>query len=246
MNGQQEKKKGIADIVFLMDATGSMGNCIDKLKQSIMVFFRSMTEMDPATQNFPAVKDWRAKVVGFRDAEADGEHWFEDNAFTRDVAEIERQLGALKAEGGGDAPESLLDAIYKVTSAPKSAKGVEDPNAWRYQYDAARAIVVFTDAPFKPTMTVSGVAGGGIKDVRNVCVQNRFLLSVVAPKGLPGGECFEEFDAIRYGKWVDVPAGDPKDGSPIDAFMNNVQAVKDVVAKIAKTITQNSSEILGG
>lgn len=240
MNGQQEKKMGIADIVFLMDATGSMGNCIDKLKQNIMVFFKNLTEMDPAKQSFPPVKDWRAKVVGFRDVGADGDRWFEDNAFTRDVAEIERQLGALKAEGGGDAPESLLDAIYKVADAPKSPKGVEEPGAWRYRSDAARAIVAFTDTTFKPTMEAPGIAGGGVKDLSLLCTQNRILLTCVAPSGIPGDECFEFLDAIRYANWVKVPAG--AGASPLDEFMNSAQ-LKDVIAVIAKTITQTATSI---
>ena len=238
MDNQQEKKvKGVVDIVFLMDATGSMANCIDKLKQNAMLFFKSLTEVDESVQKLPPVKDWRAKVVGFRDVDVDGDSWFEDNAFTRDVSEIERQLGALKADGGGDLPESLLDAIYKVADAPKSAKGVEEPNAWRYRSDAARAVVAFTDAPFKPTMSAPGVAGGGLVEVRNLCVSNRILLTVVAPNGIPGAECFPQLQGIRYANWVDVPAGTEGE-SPLDEFLNNKQKLSKTIEVIAKTITK--------
>ena len=183
-----------------------------------------------------------AKVVGFRDVDVDGAKWLEDNAFTRDVGEIERQLGALIATGGGDAPESLLDAIYKVADAPKSGKGVEQPEAWRYRSDAARAIVAFTDAPYKPRMTASGIAGGNINQLRLLCVQERILLTVVAPDGIDNA-AFETIEGIRYAKWVKVPCGNSSEGSPIDEFMNNREALQKVIQVIAKTITKTATDI---
>ena len=64
-----EKVKGVADIVFLVDATGSMGKCIERLKTNISTFFDEMTS---EKGNGSPLKDWRAKVVGFRDFEEDG------------------------------------------------------------------------------------------------------------------------------------------------------------------------------
>ena len=184
------KVKGIADIVFLMDATSDMMNCIQKVKENLTPFFEALAE-DVGASYVP-VKDWRAKVVGFRDFEQDGaDDWFWDNPFTRDIKELEQQFDALEARGGGDAPESLLDAIYTVADAPKSAPGTEDPGMWRDRQEAARAVIVFTDAPFKPVMAAPGCKGGTVVDVKNICVQERILLSVFAPRDLPGCECFE-------------------------------------------------------
>lgn len=240
----QEKAKGTVDIVFLIDATGSMGNCIDKLKENVMLFFRSLTESDPMTQNFPPVKDWRAKVVGFRDVEVDGSAWLEENSFTRDVGELERQLAALKATGGGDAPESLLDALYKVVDVPKSAKGVESADAWRNRSECARAVVVFTDAPYKPTMNAPGLAGGGLADVRNRCLSERILLTVVSPRGIDDAG-FQNLEGIRYATWIGVPGG--AGVSPLDEFMNSKNELQNVIVNIAKTITKTATDIaLGG
>ena len=112
------KAKGVVDIVFLMDATESMQKCIDKLKENIKMFIAAML----GTAERPTViRHWRAKVVGFRDYEADGKRWLEDNAFTSDVNDLCLQLDELKAEGGGDVPESLLDAIYKVGMMEETA-----------------------------------------------------------------------------------------------------------------------------
>lgn len=244
MENSDKKVKGVADIVFLMDATGSMGNCIQRLKDNVMVFFRSLTEKVAGANSVVPIKDWRAKVVGFRDYEADGAaDWFVDNQFTRDVGELQRQLDALEAFGGGDAPESLLDAIYAVASMPKSGSAMEDPGMWRARNDAARAVIVFTDAPYKPTMRAPGCAGGTINDVTNICVQDRILLSVIAPRDLPGYECFEYIDAIRYAKWLPVRPGTTGD-SPIDEFMNDTSALQEIIRTIAKTVTQHASEEL--
>src|SRR5262249_62077712 len=58
---QQPKVKGVADIVFLIDATGSMGPCISAVKQNIKTFVGTMTTPDP--NGGAVVKDWRAQGV---------------------------------------------------------------------------------------------------------------------------------------------------------------------------------------
>ena len=133
--------------------------------------------------------------------------------------------------------------IHTVASMPKSGKAMEDPGMWRDRNDAARAVIVFTDAPYKPTMRTPGCAGGTFNDVRNICVQDRILLSVVAPQDLPGCECFEYLDAIRYGKWIPIVPG-TKGDSPIDEFMNDTVALQEIIRTIAKTVTQHASEEL--
>src|SRR5688500_16258060 len=62
------KTKGVADIVFVVDVSGSMKPCIDALRVNIEAFIDSLGKGEG--NNNPPVKDWRAKVVGFRDVEA--------------------------------------------------------------------------------------------------------------------------------------------------------------------------------
>ena len=235
-------KRIAVDIVFLIDTTGSMGNCIDRPRENIMLFFRKLTESDPEMRDIPLVGDWRTKVVGFRDVEVDGDQWFEDNGFTRDVAEVERQLGSLTAESGGDKPESLLDAIYKMGDAPKSEKGVEDPFAWRYYSDAKRVVIAFTDAPYKPTMSAPGIAGRTMINLCHLCGQERILLTVVAPKGIDD-DSFEELTSMRYANWVSVPLGSPQEGAPLDEFVNNHEALRHTLSAIAKHVCYTCDEL---
>ena len=105
------------------------------------------------------------------------------------------------SEGGGDEPESLLDALYKVATmeaSPKGAQG-EEATKWRYRSDAARVVVVFTDAAFKESMAIPQAKGGGLQDVANVIMANRIILSIYAPN-------FEGYDRLSQidkssGRW---------------------------------------------
>ena len=88
------KTKGVADIVFLVDVSGSMATCIDALRKNIEVFIDSLNRGD--ANNAAPVRDWRGKVVGYRDiehAEADGLPWVVDNPFVRDAACAEGAAG---------------------------------------------------------------------------------------------------------------------------------------------------------
>ncbi|MEO5579208.1 MAG: vWA domain-containing protein, partial [Gemmatimonadaceae bacterium] len=173
------RTKGVADVVFLIDVSGSMSPIIDALRKNIEAFVDSLSTGD--ANNAAPVRDWRGKVVGYRDIEAaqsEGLEWMENNPFVRDAAALKAQLSALRAEGGGDEPESLLDALYKVATMEASPKGAqsEDADKWRYRSDAARVVVVFTDASFKETMSIQEAKGGALQDVANVIMANRIIL----------------------------------------------------------------------
>ena len=190
--GTRAKTKGVADIVFIVDVSGSMKPCIDALRANIEAFIDSLSKGE--ANNAPPVRDWRGKVVGYRDieaAEGEGLPWIVDNPFVRDATALKAQLAELRAEGGGDEPESLLDALYKTASmeaCPKASQA-EDPHKWRYRSDAARVVVVFTDAPFKETMSIQEAKGGSLQDVANIVMANRIILSLFAPN-------FEGYDRL--------------------------------------------------
>ena len=76
---QLPKVKGIADIVFLLDATGSMGPCINAVKQNIKTFVQTLTT--PTPNGAAVVKDWRAKVMGYRDLDYTDVPAIVDNPF---------------------------------------------------------------------------------------------------------------------------------------------------------------------
>lgn len=61
------KTRGVADLVFMVDVSGSMATCIDALRKNIEAFIDSLSRGDG--NNVAPVRDWRAKVVGYRDIE---------------------------------------------------------------------------------------------------------------------------------------------------------------------------------
>jgi hypothetical protein len=177
------KIKGVVDIVVLLDVTGSMQECIDAVKGSISTFINSLSAKD--ANNEAPIKDWRMKICGYRDHQADGDNWFVDNPFVRDVAAVQAQLSAsnMQARGGGDEPESLLDALFKLAKMEQcGVQDAEDPNKWRARGTAARAIIFFTDATFKTPMTIPEAVGGGVPDVITAILANRIILCGFCPE----------------------------------------------------------------
>ncbi|MBR4125038.1 MAG: hypothetical protein IKR13_02435 [Victivallales bacterium] len=170
------KNSGVVDLVFLVDVTGSMGPCINALRENINHFIDMMTD---TTGNGSPVTDWRARVVGYRDYPYDGPTsygWLMDNDFTRDLPTLKAQVAALFPKGGGPGeegiPESLLDAMMVVATAGKidlqGGDSEENSKKWRPDGTAARIVIVFTDATYHPTMSIPGYEGAGVRDLFNV------------------------------------------------------------------------------
>jgi hypothetical protein len=236
------KTKGVADIVFVIDVTGSMTPIIEALRKNIETFIDSLSGGD--ANNAAPVKDWRGKIVGYRDiehAEAEGLPWIEDNPFVRDAVALKAQLAGLRAAGGGDEPESLLDVLYKVATmeaSPKGAQG-EDPNKWRYRSEAARVVIVFTDASFKETMSIPEAKGGSLQDVANVVMANRIILSLFAPNF----EGYDRLSQIDKSEWevVEYEGLSPQEAlqkftaDPVN-FRTTLKQLAASVSKSAETV----------
>lgn len=97
--------KGISapsDIVFVIDVTGSMGEVIDYIKESVKSFVDSV----PAGSNFA--------VMAYRDFNYYDDYYndVESFDFTQDKDKLKGYLDSLVAYGGGDDDESGLEAIH--------------------------------------------------------------------------------------------------------------------------------------
>ena len=228
-----EKVRGVVDLVLLLDATGSMGKCIDAVKNNIRAFFRTMTSEEG---NGSPVKDWRAKVVGFRDYLEDGpERWLIDNPFTRDVSELENQLTAIRADGGGDIPESLLDALYKImTMGETDIQQEPDPSKWRPKRAAARVIVIFTDAPYKTPMSIPEAAGLDVEAIFNEIEQKRIILSIFAPDD----ECYYTLSEAPRSEYMKAK------GDALDSLTSDPAAFSKLMKQLAKSVSQSATVIL--
>jgi hypothetical protein len=236
------KTKGVADVVFLIDVTGSMKPCIDALRTNIEAFIDSLSRGE--ANNAPPVKDWRGKAVGYRDVEAarsEGIPWFVDNPFVRDAAALKAQLAEFRAEGGGDEPESLLDALFKIASMEASPKGSqsEDPGKWRYRSDAARVVVVFTDAPFKETMSIQEAKGGSLQDVANVVMANRIILSLFAPNF----EGYDRLSQIDKSEWEVVEYEGMSPQEALKKFTADSANFRTTLKQLAASVSRSAETV---
>ncbi|MES2785687.1 MAG: vWA domain-containing protein [Pseudomonadota bacterium] len=236
------KTKGVADIVFLIDVSGSMAPCIDALRKNIEIFIDSLSRGEG--NNAAPVKDWRGKIVGYRDIESaqdDGLSWLDDNVFVRDAAALKTQLAGLQAAGGGDEPESLLDALYQVASMEAVPKGSqsEDPAKWRYRSDAARVVVVFTDASFKETMSLPQAKGGSLQDVANVIMANRIILSLFAPNF----EGYDRLSQIDKSEWEVVEYEGLNAQQALQKFTSDPVNFRNTLKQLAASVSRSAETV---
>ena len=126
------------DIVFCVDVTGSMTPIIDQVKTNALRFY------DDVQSNLTAkgknVDQLRVRVIAFRDFAADGAAALDESPFFTlpdERADFSEFVNGLVAEGGGDAPESGLEAVALAIDSP-----------WTTTGDRRRqVIVVWTDQP---------------------------------------------------------------------------------------------------
>ena len=126
------------DIVFCIDVTGSMTPILDAVKTNALGFYDDVqTNLTAKGKN---VSQLRVRVVAFRDFVADGDAALDESPFF--VLPSERNafsefVNGLVAQGGGDAPESGLEAVALAINSP-----------WTTTGDRRRqVIVVWTDQP---------------------------------------------------------------------------------------------------
>jgi len=233
MADQEKKVKGVVDMVFVVDVTGSMEPCINALKNNISTFIDSLTAQD--ANNSSPVKDWRAKIVGYRDFNHDAEP-FIDNAFVKTAEELKSQLAKLHAEGGVDEPESALDAIYKVATMEQSAKdAAPTPNKWRYRSSAARVVILFTDASCHDTMA----GGGTLDDVINVINANRVILNIFAPD-MPCYHTLGEAQKADYNS-IEYDSSDPNGAqTALQEFTSDQKNFGKVMQQLAKSVSKTA------
>ena len=253
ITAKNQKVKGIADIIFLLDATGSMDSCINDVKENVARFLESLKNPENPQEVAP-IRDWRAAVYGYRDFEADGaDNWLVTNPFTRSPEEVRAQLGTLVATGGGDEPEDLLDALNKIAEIGESSKGgSEDSWKWRYHTQAARCVVVFTDATFhgcsedgmefvKRLASDSGKTG---EDVVNAILQNKLRVSVYAPDfsrfGWNGYAKLD--DAVDKLEYMPIEIGSDNDPQRALAEYTGDRAhFQDTLAQLAKSVSASAA-----
>ncbi|HZF51806.1 MAG TPA: VIT domain-containing protein [Polyangiaceae bacterium] len=124
----RDRIRGELDLVFLVDATSSMGPFIDEAK-------RRLIDLIDALHRSPLCRSLRLGLVSYRDhAPQEASYASRVIPLTSDTASIRSAVLELVAAGGGDGPEAVTDGLADVVRLD-----------WRSS--AVRAVVWFGDAP---------------------------------------------------------------------------------------------------
>ncbi len=116
------------EVVFVLDATGSMSGMIAGAKQKIWAIANKLKSADPT----PEI---RFGLVGYRDRR--DAYVTKVFGLSGNLDEVYTNLHAFAAEGGGDTPESVNEALHKAVSDLQ----------WSTDREVLRVIFLVGDAP---------------------------------------------------------------------------------------------------
>ena len=130
MLDEEEKEgilvKGKADVVFVIDSTGSMSDEINNVIKNVNAFAEELGN------NIEV----RFGLIDYKDITADGEESTVNCGWYTDVNEFKKRVSAIKVIGGGDTPESAVDAL-------------EEARRMGFRSNANKFIILLTDAEYK-------------------------------------------------------------------------------------------------
>ena len=199
--------KYAVDIVLCIDSTGSMAPTLNHVKDSALSFHKQLAAV--MEEKGRSISQLRLKVIAFRDFGDRADDAIEQTEFLtipEQVSVFERFVRGLEPTGGGDEPESGLEALALAMGS-----------RWEKGLDRRRhVIVMFTDASAHPLGTAGHVRvqtypqsvprsmdelfqQWGFDQSRNAIMENsakRLLL--FAPEVKPWNEIAEDWNNTLY------------------------------------------------
>ena len=143
------KKAGAADIVFVVDRSGSMGGTINTVRKNVNEFARNLAK-DGVAARF-GLATFSDEVFGRNRGKTDEGTIltkFNESYFTSDPAELEKVLAGIKIADGGDFAETSSPALTQIVSTYDWSKSPKNK----------KFVVLLTDAPMKQDASVPTIA----------------------------------------------------------------------------------------
>ena len=143
------KKAGAADIVFVVDRSGSMGGTINTVRKNVNEFARNLAK-DGVAARF-GLATYSDEVYGRRLGKTDEDTIltkFGETYFTTDPVELEKALEKIKIAHGGDSPETATPALTKIVSTYDWSKSPKNK----------KFVVLLTDAMMKEDPSIPSIA----------------------------------------------------------------------------------------
>ena len=126
-NASELIESGKADIVFVMDTTGSMAKPIENVKENVAKFVKELESQKV---------DARFGLIEFKDIYQDGNDSTRNYGWFTSAKKFTKKLSALTVDGGGgDGPETPIDAL-------------ESACQMKYRTGVDRYIILLTDAHY--------------------------------------------------------------------------------------------------
>ncbi len=177
--GSVTTSNNMADIVFVIDTTGSMYGYLDTMVTKAQDFADTLEASDV---------DYRVGYVTFGDDIRKGAH--ERLAPTSDILTFKTEIDFITAYGGADGPENQIDAIdyaragtSETTSNP--AGSFQNDMGFLYRDAAIRMFILITDIDYHvPGETYSDVLGYYPGGVANTVAQE------IAKLNATGAVCY--------------------------------------------------------
>ncbi len=123
------------EVCFVLDTTGSMSGLIEGAKQKIWSIANEMISAKPAPE-------LRLGLIGYRDK--GDQYVLKTFDLTNDIDSVYANLKEFKADGGGDTPESVNEAMHEAVTKM----------SWSQDRSVLKIIFLVGDAP--PHMDYAG------------------------------------------------------------------------------------------
>ena len=162
----------IINVVFVLDSTGSMTEEISNVRSNLSTFVNYL-------KNKSGIDELRMAIVDYKDTTDDGLNstvihknsagspWFTD------TSEMVTTINGIRITGGGDNPETVIDALGYLTCSAD-----EYSDAVTFNSDAYKFAFVLTDADYK-TNNRFGITG--MSDMISRLNEKGIYTSVVCP-----------------------------------------------------------------
>ena len=132
-------ERGVVQVCYLMDATGSMGPYIDVAKDTVKSLIHELSSSS-------GIHTFEFAFVAYRDFDQ-GDTSIEEKDFTTvaDIGQLEQFIGTIKARGGDDGPEDVAGGLEKALSL-----------GWKRD-NTVPIIILITDCPAHGSRFTGGI-----------------------------------------------------------------------------------------
>ncbi len=209
------KQYGRIDLVICLDTTGSMNPIIDAVRDYIVTHLIGEMKNQMSKNQMPF--EWRARVIGFGDLDADP---FYTIPFTSDESALVGAIRNITHSGGST--EYDLDALMLAADSP-----------WRTDAPTHRIVVLFTDEPTHPSLH-SSTGSGNVQTVINKLTDQRIKLFLFGPDDTT----FLELQKVPKAEIMLFPEAD------VHAMLTKLDFRK-IFEQMAKTISTEMVKSLG-